>query len=432
MNRLIILLIVFLFFNNCSFNKNSRIWKDKDKELLAETNIKKVFEKKKSVVKEFNQNLNIDLSGIKTNFQYINNRNDFGSQSYKGELKKIGSYKFSKLEELNQINFKPLFIKNDIVFFDKKGSIIRYDENKKILWKKNFYSKAEKKLHPKLNFIFDEDTILVSDSIAKYYSINSNTGELKWSKNNTYPFNSEIKKYENKFFVIDYNNTLRCFRIDDGSECWNLATEDSFTISNSKYSLIVINEMVVFTNSIGDITAVDIESGQILWQLPTQSTSIQNETYDFKTSELVSDGISIFLSNNKNEFYSIDAKTGITNWISDINSNITPVITRNLIFAVSNEGYLYVIEKNKGNIIRITDLYKIYKEKNRNNINPIGFVIGNKNLYLTNSDGKMIVVDLKSGNIHKIVKVSSNYVSKPFIFNNNLFLIRNGSIIRYN
>jgi len=431
-NRLIILLIVFFFFNNCSFNKNSRIWKDKDKELLAETNIKKVFEKKKPVVGEFNQNLNLDLSGIKTNFQYINNRNDFGSQSYKGELKKIGSYKFSKLEELNQINFTPLFIKNDIVFFDKKGSIIRYDENKKILWKKNYYSKAEKKLHPKLNFIFYEDTILVSDSIAKYYSINSNTGELKWSKNNTYPFNSEIKKYENKFFVIDYNNTLRCYKIDDGSECWNLATEDSFTISNSKYSLIVINEMVVFTNSIGDITAVDIESGQLLWQLPTQSTSIQNETYDFKTSELVSDGISIFVSNNKNEFYSIDAKTGITNWISDINSNITPVITRNLIFAVSNEGYLYVIEKNKGNIIRITDLYKIYKEKNRNNINPIGFVIGNKNLYLTNSDGKMIVVDLKSGNIHKIVKVSSNYVSKPFIFNNNLFLIRNGSIVRYN
>jgi len=36
---------------------------------------------------------------------------------------------------------------------------------------------------------------------------------------------------------------------------------------------------------------------------------------------------SIFFSNNKNEFYSIDVKTGTTNWISDIKSNITPVIT---------------------------------------------------------------------------------------------------------
>ncbi len=432
MNRLVILLIALIFINNCSLNENSRIWKDKDKELSTQSKLKKVFKEKKIEVQEFNKLLKIDLSGITTNNKFIDDQNNFGSQSYKGELEKIGSYKFSKLEELNQINFKPLFLGNDIVFFDKKGSILKYDENQKVIWKKNYYSKAEKKLRPKLNFISHGKNILISDSIAKYYSINSNTGELNWSKSNTYPFNSDIKKHKNKFFVIDYKNTLRCYKIKDGSECWKLQTENSFTISNSKYSVIIIGDMVVFSNSIGDITAVDVESGLIIWQLPTQSSSIINETYNFKTSKLVSDGNSIFISNNKNEFYSIDVKTGTTNWINDINSNITPVIAGNLIFTVSNGGYLNVIDKNKGNIIRVTDLFKIYKLKKRKNIYPIGFAIGNKNLYLTNSDGKMIVVDLQNGSIIKTEKVSSNLVSKPFIFNNNLFLIRNGSIIRYN
>ena len=432
MNRLVILLIALIFINNCSLNENSRIWKDKDKELSTQPKLKKVFEEEKIEVQEFNQLLKIDLSNIATNNKFVDYQNNFGSQSYKGELDKIGTYKFSKLEELNQINFKPLFLENTIVFFDKKGSILKYDENQKVIWKKNHYSKTEKKLYPKLNFISHEESILISDSISKYYSINSNTGELNWSKNNTYPFNSEIKKHKNKFFVIDYKNTLRCYKIEDGSECWNLQTEDSFTISNSKYSLIIIGDMVVFSNSIGDITAVDIESGLIIWQLPTQSSSIINESYNFKTSKLVSDGNSIFISNNKNEFYSIDVKTGTTNWINDIKSNITPVITGNLIFTVSNEGYLYAIEKNKGNIIRVTDLFKIYKQKKRKNIYPIGFAIGNKNLYLTNSDGKLIVVDLQNGSIIKTEKVSSNLVSKPFIYNNNLFLIRNGSIVRYN
>jgi outer membrane protein assembly factor BamB len=40
--------------------------------------------------------------------------------------------------------------------------------------------------------------------------------------------------------------------------------------------------MIVFSNSIGDITAADIESGLITWQLPTQSSNIINETYNFK------------------------------------------------------------------------------------------------------------------------------------------------------
>ena len=38
-------------------------------------------------------------------------------------------------------------------------------------------------------------------------------------------------------------------------------------------------------------------------------------------------------------------KTGIINWVNDINSNITPIIINNLIFTVSNEGYLFVVEK---------------------------------------------------------------------------------------
>ena len=430
MNRLLILIISLFFLNNCSLNENSRIWKDKEDKITNPKNIKKIFSEKKDVT-QFNQELKIDLSKVKINNKIVDNKNNYGFQDYSGLINKIGNYKFSKLENINQLNFKPLFLNDGLIFFDKKGSIIRYDNNQKVLWKKNHYSKAERKLKPKLNFLLDNQNLLVTDSIAKYYSINLGSGELNWAKNNTYPFNSSIKKYKKKIFVVDYKNTLRCYKILDGSECWNLQTEDSFTISNSKYSLILINENVVFTNSIGDITAVDINTGSLTWQLPTQSSNIINETYNFKISKLVSDGNSLFFSNNKNEFYSVDVKTGTINWINEINSNITPVLIGNLIFTISNEGYLYVVDKKKGNIIRVSDLFIDYKDKKRKSINPIGFVIGEKNLYLTNSDGKMIVVGLDLGNILKVEKVSRDMVSEPFIFNNNLFVVRNGSIVKY-
>jgi outer membrane protein assembly factor BamB len=431
-NRIIILIIALTFLNQCSLNENSRIWKDKEKKLEAQKNIKKVFLEDKKITTEFNQELKLDLSIIKFNNKITDKENNYGSQNYEGLIDKIGNYKFSKFEDINQLNFKPIFLEDGLIFFDKKGSIIRYNDKTKVLWKKNHYSKPEKKLRPKLDFIQDGENLLITDSIAKYYSVNINSGELNWSKNNIYPFNSDIKKHKNKIFVIDYKNTLRCFNISDGNECWNLKTEDSFTISNSKFSLIVINDKVIFSNSIGDITAVDIETGVIIWQLPTQSSSIINETYNFKISKLVSDGNSIIFSNNKNEFHSIDVKTGTINWINEINSNITPIITGNLIFTVSNEGYLIVIEKNKGNIIRVTDLFNNYKLKKRKNIKPVGFAIGNTNLYLTNSDGKMIIVDLSLGNVVNIEKISGDFVSKPFIVNENLFVIRNGSIVQYN
>ena len=432
MNRIIILIIALFFLNHCSLNDKSRIWKKGEDKLESQKNFKKVFEEDKKIETEFNQELKLDLSSIIPNNKISDNKNNYGSQKYDGLTIKSGNYKFSKFADVNQLNFKPIFLNDGLIFFDNKGSIIRFNNNQKVLWKTNHYSKSEKKLRPKLNFVLDGENLLVFDSIAKYYSIDINTGELNWSMNNIYPFNSDIKKHKNKIFVIDYKNTLRCFKVNDGSECWNFKTEESFTISNSKFSLIIINDMVIFSNSIGDITAIDIKTGLITWQLPTQSSSIINETYNFKISKLVSDGNSIIFSNNKNEFHSIDAKNGTINWINEINSNITPIITGNLIFTVSNEGYLIVIEKNKGNIIRVTDLFKYYKLKERKKIKPVGFAIGNTNLYLTNTDGKMIVVDLNLGVVKRVEKVSGDFISRPFIVNDNIFVIKNGSIIQYN
>tara|TARA_B100001121_G_scaffold309687_1_gene337439 strand:+ start:546 stop:1844 length:1299 start_codon:yes stop_codon:yes gene_type:complete len=430
-NKLLFTLIIFLLINNCSFNENSKIWENKEKKINKEKNIKKVFEEKNRTVSEFNKNLKLNLSKISTNNKINKNLNNVGSQHYEGKLNKAGNFKFSKIQEIDQLNFKPLFLTDGIIYFNKKGTIIKYNNNQKILWKKNYYSKAEKKLNPKLNFIIDDKNLLIADSISKYYSINTETGELNWSKYNIYPFNSEIKKYEKNFFVVDYKNTLRCFKISDGSECWNLKTEDTFTISSSKYSLIVVNEKVIFSNSIGDITSVDINTGLINWQLPTQSNDIVYENFTFKNSKIVSDNNTVFFSNNKNQFYSLDLKTGIPNWINKVNSNLTPIIIENLIFTVSNEGYLYVIEKSNGNILRVSDLLKDFKYKKRVNIKTKGFIIGDNKLYLTISNGYILKVNLETGNVIQLEKASNKSVSKPYIFNKNLFIVRNGSIIKY-
>ena len=155
MNKLIFTFITLIFLNNCSFNENSRIWKDIENKIETEKKITKVFAKEKVSASEFNSDLKLDLSSIKINNKKNENQNNLGLQNYKGELAKIGNFKFSKLEELNQLDFEPIFLNNGIIFFDKKGSIIRYDNNQKVIWKKNHYSKAEKKLSFGFNFFSD-------------------------------------------------------------------------------------------------------------------------------------------------------------------------------------------------------------------------------------------------------------------------------------
>ena len=73
--------------------------------------------------------------------------------------------------------------------------------------------------------------------MAKYYAINIDTGELLWTKKNIVPFNSNIKIKDDVFYAVDYKNILRSISIKDGSEIWNLKTEESLTKSNTKISI---------------------------------------------------------------------------------------------------------------------------------------------------------------------------------------------------
>ena len=90
-----------------------------------------------------------------------------------------------------------------------------------------------------------------------------------------------------------------------------------------------------------------------------------------------------------------------------------------------------MVPRTRESSISINDLFLNFKVKKRKDIKPVGFSIGNSKLFLTNIDGKLIVVDLSLGKTTKIEKIAGNLISKPYIYNQNLFLIKNGSILQF-
>ena len=432
MNKVLLSVLILLILNNCSTSKKAGFWNKDDKNQQQIENNKTILTKQIRPEEEFNSNLYVKISNGKLNQNSLNDQNDTGELTYEGVLEKIGKYNFSKFNDFDFISPSPLFYNNNLVFYDNKGEITLYDENQKTLWKNNFYNKSEKKIRPRLNFALKNNILIVTDDVAKYYAINIDTGELLWTKTNIVPFNSNIKIKDDVFYVVDYKNILRSISIKDGSEIWNLKTEESLTKSNTQISIALDDKNIYFNNSIGDITAVDIKSGQLVWQLPTQNNNISQNAFQLSNSELVINENTIFFSNNKNEFYSIDSATGLINWKTEISSDLKPVVIGKLIITISEKGYLYIIDKKSGNIIRINDLYKNYKDKKRNQIKPTGFIVALNKIYLTNSDGKLIIVNSNEGNILNVVKVSGSKILQPFINENNLFLITNGSIIKFN
>ena len=430
------LFLILFLVTSCSFDKKTGFWTKTKKITEAEKieyKIKEVFVEEKAIEKELNPDLKINLSAKLINKSFINNfDNNNGRVNYNGTLKNISRYKFAKIEDFNEFEPEIVFDKDNVIFFDNKGTILKFSNSSKLLWKKNYYSKSEKKLNPILFLARNNNTLIVADNVSKYYAIDINSGELLWTKNNSSPFNSQVKIFKDKFFVIDFENVLKCFSLKNGKEIWRVKTEKSFIKSQKKLSLVIINDAVYFNNSIGDISAININNGNLIWQTPTRGSIVLDSNIFLKTSDLIADNSTILFSNNQNEFFSLDLATGVLNWKQKINSSLRPTLIDNLIFTVSLEGFLFVIEKKSGNIIRITDIFNQFKLKKRPKIKPVGFIVGSENIYLTTNHGKLIIIDILNGKPTSILKIDNDKISRPFVLNQNLYIIKENSVIRLN
>ena len=422
MNRTILYLVILFLFSSCS----------QDNKSIENSNTKILFEEIKPIQENLNSNIQIKLSKFVKNNSFINNNsNNNGNINFEPLFEKKKAYKFSKIKQFNSIDTDILFIKNnDLIYFDNRGTIFRINENFDTVWKANHYSKKEKKLNPILYFNYINNRIIIVDTLSNVFSINLDNGELIWKKESFSPFNSNVAIQKDKFITIDFDNVIRCFSVIDGNELWNFKTENTFIKSQKKLSIIIKDDIVYSLNNLGDLTALNINDGSLVWQTPTQSNEIFLNAFSLKNSEMILMNETIYFSNNKNDLFSIDARTGIVKWKQTVNSSLKSTISENFIFNISEKGYLFIIDKETGNIIRVTDVFLNFKKREK--IYPVGFVVAKNKIYLSTNNGRIVKVNVVNSEIEDIIKFNNEKISRPFINNGHFFLIKNNAIIRSN
>ena len=424
-NKFFLYFFLLILLSNCGFVK---------KDVVEQSNEgKDIFEKIEPIQKELNPKLNIQLSKLTKEKPFLNNNsNNSGNINFETNFQKTSSYKFKVIKKYKHNQPELIFTDDkNIIFFDGKGSVFKINEDLKEVWKVNNYNKKEKKLNPILYFAQNGQNLIVNDNLSKLYSIKLSSGDVVWSKYNQSSFNSDIKIFKDRFFTIDFDNVIRCFSIKDGKEIWNFKSENSFIKSQKKLSLLLKDDIVFFINNLGDITALDSKNGSLVWQTPTQSNVIYQNAFSLENSDLVFANNSIYFSNNKNEFFSIDVKSGIIKWKQTVNSILRPTVIENLIFSISTEGFLFVIEDQTGNILRINNTLANIKNKN-NEVKPIGFVVARNKIYLSLNNGRLLKIDIKTGLQENIYKLHGSKISRPYVFNGNMYLIKDNAIIKTN
>ena len=104
-----------------------------------------------------------------------------------------------------------------------------------------------------------------------------------------------------------------------------------------------------------------------------------------------------------------------------------PTIIENIVFTISKEGYLFVIDKLTGNILRSTNILQFNK---KNNIFPTGFIVTKNFIYVSLNNGRLVEINIANGKAENTIKIDKDKISRPYILNKNMYILKNNSVVK--
>ena len=445
MKNIIYTLIFIIFFQNCSFDNKTGIWKDSSEISVSEkksndNKLEDAFIKNKKFEKEqevkSSTQIEIDKSFKTTEWpdDYFNLENNISNISYTNKKQLISKFKFSKYksfftsDEKNII--RPLIYNEKIIFFDSKGTIYTYSlkDNKKIS-QFNFYKNKFKKIKKEIYISIDEEKIFVADNLGYLYVLDVQNDKLIWAKNFGVPFRSNIKVTENQIFVLNQENVFYSINKLNGEKNWEFATTPKFLKSKYINNIIVDkkNNDVFFLNTNGEMYSINYFDQKVNWVLNFTRISLSDDSGLFFSSPLAMKNESIIVSTG-NTIQNINKLNGSKEWSKNLNSEVKPILTKNNVFIVTSNHLLVCLDRFTGEILWSKNIIKQsqknkrkYRYKNIDYIKNL-LMVDNK-IFLFSNEGFLLSFDYKNGNLISVDRIiKSKLISNPIFVNNYMYL----------
>ena len=69
-------------------------------------------------------------------------------------------------------------------------------------------------------------------------------------------------------------------------------------------------------------------------------------------------------------------------------------------------------------------------KKKRSKLKPTGFIVGKDTIYLSTNNGRLLIINIYTGKTISTLKIDNEKISRPFVLNQSLYIVRDNSIIK--
>lgn len=273
---------------------------------------------------------------------------------------------------------------------------------------------------------FANGIVYVASGLGKMVALDAQTGELIWARQTRVPLNSVPTVDNGRVFVISDDNELFALNSNTGDVLWSYQGIIETASMLTSPAPAVIDDVVIAPFSSGELIALRVQNGGVLWQDSLSSTARLTplaSLNDIAGGPAVADGY-VVATAQSGVMTAFDLRTGQRVWTQPAGSLSIPLIVGDVVFTATTTGQIAALSKLDGTVLWIQQLENYRNEKKRKERTVwTGPILAGNRLIVASSQGDVMALDPRSGSVVKEMKLNSGIFVPPVIANETVYIL---------
>ena len=273
---------------------------------------------------------------------------------------------------------------------------------------------------------FSNGTLYVSSGLGKMVALNAQSGEKIWSRETRVPLNSAPTVDNGRVFVISDDNEIFAMNTNTGDVLWSYQGIVETASMLTAPAPAVIDDVVIAPFSSGELIALRVQNGGVLWQDALSSTARLTplaSLNDISGGPAIADGY-VIASAQSGVTSAFDLRTGQRVWSQPAGSLGIPLIAGDVVFTVTTTGQVAAMSKLDGTVhwIQQLEAYKNAKKRKERTV-WTGPLLAGGRLLVASSRGDVVLLDPRAGTILKETDLKTSVFVPPVIANETVYIL---------
>ncbi|KAF0218978.1 MAG: WD-40 repeat-containing [Rhodospirillaceae bacterium] len=247
---------------------------------------------------------------------------------------------------------------------------------------------------------YEDGQLFISTGFAQVVSLDAGNGQVLWRQTLSGPMRGPPTVRAGRVFVITVDNQTHALAAEDGGVLWSHQGISEAASLLGGTSPAVDGNVVVVPYSSGELFALRVDNGSVLWQeqlATVRRTEGASALTDIRARPIIDRG-RVYAIGHADLLVAVDLRTGRRLWDREIGGIQSPWVGGDYLFLVNNSNEAVALDAKTGKVIWVTQLQMWEDEEDRTGrIIWAGPILASDRLILASSHEKLLALSPYTG-----------------------------------